>query len=234
MSFGPVSAMSSPPTVKICGLTTLETVEAAIAAGADMLGFVFFERSPRHCSLDLAAELGRSVGTRARTVALTVDADDGALDAIMAALDPDLLQLHGRETPARVAEIKARLDRPVIKAVGIAAAGDLTTAEAYLGVADWLLFDAKARPEALLPGGNGRAFDWEVLEGLDGMRPFMLSGGLDAANVAEAIRIARPSGVDVSSGVETRPGEKDPDRIRDFVVAARAAFDIALVESAAP
>jgi phosphoribosylanthranilate isomerase len=210
--------------IKICGLTTPETLEAALDAGADMVGFVVFERSPRHLAPEAAAPLGRQAAGRAAKVALTVDADDETLNLICLALRPDLLQLHGQETPERVAAIKARTGLPVAKAVGIAEAADLARLAAYRGAADWLLLDAKPPKGSVLPGGNGRAFDWTLLAGLDRSLPIMLSGGLDAANVAEAIRLVRPDAVDVSSGVELRPGEKDPDRIKAFVEAARAAY----------
>jgi phosphoribosylanthranilate isomerase len=209
--------------IKICGLSTPDTLDAALAAGADMVGFVFFERSPRHLSPEAAAPLGRQAAGRARKVALTVDATDEALDMICLALRPDMLQLHGRETPERVAAVKARYALPVAKAIGIAEASDLAAAKAYRGLADWL--DAKAPKGAALPGGNGVAFDWALLAGLDRGQPVMLSGGLDAANVGEAIRMVRPAAVDVSSGVETAPGHKSPDKIRQFIEAARAAFD---------
>jgi phosphoribosylanthranilate isomerase len=218
------------PIVKICGLSTPETLSAALAAGADMVGFVFFERSPRHVSLPQAAALGGQVGGSARKVALTVDADDEALDAISRALRPDILQLHGRETPARVSAVKRRYGLPVMKAVGIATPGDIETALGYRDVADWLLLDAKPPRDASRPGGNGLAFDWSLVAGLDRSIATMLSGGLDASNVGQAIRIGRPVGVDVSSGVERSPGEKDPERIKAFVGAARAAFEAQLAE----
>ncbi len=210
--------------IKICGLSTPETLEAALAAGADMVGFVFFEKSPRHIGYDRAAELGALVQGRARKAALSVDADDARLDAIVAALAPDALQLHGKESPERVAAIKARYALPVLKAIGVSAAADLEGAAAYRGVADWLLLDAKPPKDAAHPGGNGVTFDWTLLKHLDRTLPFMLSGGLDPANVAEAIRISTPDGVDVSSGVEDRPGVKNPDKIRAFVERARASF----------
>jgi phosphoribosylanthranilate isomerase len=218
------------PIVKICGLSTEATLSAAIAAGADMVGFVFFDGSPRNVSLDQAAALGGRVGGSARKVALTVEAGDEALDAVCRALRPDLLQLHGRETPARVAAVKRRYGLPVMKAVGIATADDLEAARAYRGVADWLLLDAKPPKDASRPGGNGSPFDWRLVAGLDLGMATMLSGGLDASNVGDAVRIGRPLGVDVSSGVERSPGEKDPERIRAFVRAARAAFGATLAE----
>ncbi len=209
--------------VKICGLKTPETLEAAIGAGADWVGFVFFPKSPRHVTGELAHELGRIAGTRVKKVALSVDADDAALADIEKALSPDLHQLHGHEAPERVAAIKARFGRPVIKAVGIAEAADLDAARTYETAADWLLLDAKPPKNADLPGGNGLTFDWRLLAGLDLEKPFMVSGGLDPSNVEQAITISRPAGVDISSGVETAPGIKDPAKIRAFIEAARAA-----------
>ena len=152
-----------------------------------------------------------------------MDADDATLMAIETALAPDIHQLHGHETPERVAALRARFGHPVMKAVGIGGAEDLQTAKSYQTGADWLLLDAKPPKNAILPGGNGVAFDWRLLAGLDLEKPFMVSGGLDPANVGEAIALSRPAGVDISSGVETAPGVKDPEKIRAFVAAARAA-----------
>jgi phosphoribosylanthranilate isomerase len=209
--------------VKICGLSTAETLDVALEAGADAVGFVFFPPSPRHLGYDAARALGARVKGRAEKVALSVDADDATLAAAVEALRPDALQLHGNETPARVAAIKQRFGLPVMKAIAVEARGDLAAIADYVGVADRLLFDARAPREATRPGGLGKAFDWRLLENLDPGIPFMLSGGLDADNVAEALRITRARSVDVSSGVERSPGEKDPDKIRAFVRAARAA-----------
>jgi phosphoribosylanthranilate isomerase len=209
--------------VKICGLSTPEALDAALDAGADMVGFVFFEASPRHVGFETARALGKRVNGRARKVALTVDADDALLDEIVDALRPDLLQLHGKESPARVAAVKKRLGLPAMKAIAVATKGDLTAVGAYAAVADRLLFDARAPREATRPGGLGKSFDWRLLENLDPGLPFLLSGGLDAGNVAEALRVTRAPGVDISSGVERAPGEKDPDKIRAFVPAARKA-----------
>jgi phosphoribosylanthranilate isomerase len=208
--------------VKICGLSTLATLDAAIAAGADMAGFVFFEKSPRHVSLETARMLGRAAGGRIRKVALGVDASDADLDAMVEALRPDLLQLHGTETPERVGAVKARFGLPVIKAIGVATAADVARAAAYRGVADILLFDAKPEPKAAVPGGAGVVFDWELLRGQEG-GDWMLSGGLDPDNVAEASRRTGAPAVDVSSGVESARGVKDAGRIAAFVAAARAA-----------
>ena len=212
-----------PLIVKICGLSTPEAVEAAQDAGADMVGFVFFPPSPRDVGLEAAAALGRRVRDRAQKVALTVDADDGLLTAIVTALRPDVLQLHGREPPARVAAIRKNFGLPVMKAIAVAAKDDLGAVSAYAEVADRLLFDGRAPREATRPGGLGKTFDWNLLENLDPGVPFMLSGGLDTGNVAHALRITRAAAVDVSSGVERAPGEKDIDKIRDFIRAARAA-----------
>ncbi len=211
-----------PFLVKICGLSTPSSVDAAIEAGADMLGFVFFAKSPRHVSLGEATALRERVRGRAAVVALTVDAKDETIAAIIEALKPDLLQLHGSETPERVGHLRARFKLPMMKAVGIARRADLDRARGY-DMADRLLIDAKAAADATLPGGNGLPFDWRLLEGFASPAPLMLSGGLDARNVGEAIRVARPSGVDVSSGVERGPGLKDEAMIAAFIRAARAA-----------
>lgn len=209
--------------VKICGLSTPEALDAALDAGADMVGFVFFPASPRHVSLGLAQILGRRVAGRARKVALTVDATDQELADIAEALQPDLLQLHGKETPERVAAMRSHFGRPVTKALPIASREDLAPVHLYQKVADRILFDARAPRDATRPGGLGRPFDWHLLQNLDPGLAFMLSGGLDAGNVADAIAITRAPAVDVSSGVERAPGDKDPDKIRAFIRAARAA-----------
>ena len=209
--------------VKICGLRTPETIDAAVEAGADLLGFVFFGKSPRNVGYSDASLLNRHVAGRARKVALVVDASDGELEAIMEALEPDMLQFHGKEDPDRVAALRDRYRLPVIKAVGVSTAADVRRHEAYRCVSDQVLFDAKAPADAAHPGGNGLSFDWSLLAGLDVGKPMMLSGGLDAGNVARAIAITGTPGVDVSSGVESAPGEKDPRRIAAFVAAARAA-----------
>jgi phosphoribosylanthranilate isomerase len=210
-------------TVKICGLSTAETLDVALEAGADAVGFVFFPPSPRHIPYETARALGARVKGRAEKVALSVDADDALLDAVVEVLRPNMFQLHGKETPARVVAIKRRFGLPVMKAIPIETRGDLAAVADYVGVADRLLFDARAPREATRPGGLGKSFDWRLLEKLDPGVPFMLSGGLDAGNVAEALRITRAGAVDVSSGVERAPGEKDPAKIRAFVRAARAA-----------
>ncbi|MCW6507966.1 phosphoribosylanthranilate isomerase [Lichenifustis flavocetrariae] len=214
-----MSLRSEAPLVKICGLSTPDTLEAAITAGADQIGLVFFPKSPRHVSLEQARALADQARGRAAIVGLTVDATDGAIDAIMEAVRPDWLQLHGSETPERVAAVKQRAGVFVMKAVGLATAADLAAAEPYAQVTDRILFDAKPPKDAALPGGNGVAFDWTILKPID--EPFMLSGGLSPDNVAEAVRISGAAAVDVSSGVETEPGRKDAALIAAFVHAAR-------------
>src|SRR5260221_1945392 len=211
-----------PLIVKICGLSTRETLDVALDAGADMVGFVFFPPSPRHLSLEPARELGKHAKRRAVKVALTVDADDATLANIVEALQPDILQLHGRETVARLRDIKQKFGLPVMKAMPVETSADLAALPGYAAVADRILFDGRAPKEATRPGGLGAVFDWHVLENLDLKLPFMVSGGLNAENVAEAVRVTRAGGVDVSSGVERAPGVKDPEMIRTFIRAARA------------
>ena len=210
--------------IKICGLSTPDTLDAALEVGADMVGFVRFPRSPRHVDLEVGRTLSGLARGRAERVLLVVDLTDGELDAAMAAIEPDLVQLHGNETPDQVASIRRRTGRPVMKAVGIGGRDDLERLGEYATVADRLLLDAKPPPGAALPGGNGRSFDWSLLADLDPRLEVMLSGGLNPANVAEAVAQTGIRAVDVSSGVETRPGEKDPERIEAFVRAARAAL----------
>ena len=212
------------PTVKICGLATAATLEAALDAGADMVGFVFFARSPRFVGLDHAHELAAQARDRAKIVALTVDADDDLLAAIARVVGPDMLQLHGSETPQRVAAIKRAHGLPAMKAVGVSEAADFARARDYESVADWLLIDAKPPKDAVLPGGNGRPFDWRLARDFAPRIPWLLSGGLDADNVGAAIALSGARGVDVSSGVERAPGVKDEKRIAAFAAAARAAF----------
>jgi phosphoribosylanthranilate isomerase len=219
-------------TVKICGLSTRETLDVALDAGADMVGFVFFPPSPRHLSLEVARDLGRRVTRRATKVALTVDADDATFANIVETLQPDMLQLHGSETVARLRDIKQKFGLPVMKAIAVERADDLAALPGYAVVADRILFDARAPREATRPGGLGTAFDWHVLEKLDLALPFMVSGGLHASNVAEAVRITRAGGVDVSSGVERAPGVKDPEMIRAFIRAARASENAAALNAA--
>jgi phosphoribosylanthranilate isomerase len=213
------------PLVKICGLNSHEALDGALSAGADLVGFVRYPRSPRHLSLDEGRALSAQAKGRALRVALTVDADDRELQDIVAAIDPDILQLHGEESPQRVAEVRARFGREVMKAVGIAEEGDLARLASYAEVADRLLLDAKPPKTAeALPGGNGLSFDWRLVARLDPSLPFMLSGGLRPDNVAAAIELTGARALDVSSGVERRPGEKDPEKIERFVRAARAAW----------
>ena len=209
--------------VKICGLKSPDAFDAALDAGADLVGLVFFSPSPRHVEPAAAQDFARRVGSRAGKVALTVNGDDALFDAIVAALRPDMLQLHGNESPARVAELKRRYGVPVMKAIPVETAADLAAISAYADVADRIIFDARAPRDATRPGGLGKPFDWHLVCDIDPRVPFMLSGGLDAGNVAEAIAITRAGAVDVSSGVERRPGEKDPDKIRAFIRVARAA-----------
>ena len=208
--------------VKICGLSTPDTLDAALEAGADMVGFVFFPRSPRNISLPAAHELRARVKDRAEVVALTVDADDIFLAGLVDVLRPDLLQLHGKEAPARVSAIRQRFSIPVMKVLPIETKADLGAVPLYTRVADRLMFDAKAPKDATRPGGLGKPFDWHLLEGLDVSIPYLLAAGLTPANVAEALRVTRAPGVDVSSGVESAPGVKDSDKIGAFIRAARA------------
>lgn len=209
--------------IKICGLSTPETVDAALAAGADMVGFVFFPPSPRFVTPAAAALLAARARGRAAVAVLTVDMDEAGIGDIVDAVRPDWLQLHGREPPAEVAALKARFGLPVIKAIGIREPADLGAIAPYAGTADRLLLDAKPPRGATRPGGNAVAFDWAILDGFAPGMPWMLSGGLDPGNVGEAIIRTRPPGIDVSSGVESAPGVKDPALIAAFVSAARRA-----------
>jgi len=212
-----------PLIVKICGLSTPETLDAALGAGADMVGFVFFPPSPRHLQFDVARALGQRVRGRAQKVALTVDADPAFLQSIVEALGPDILQLHGAESVAQITAIRRKFGLPVMKAVPIAVKEDLARIGTYATVADRLLFDARAPRDATRPGGLGNTFDWHLLKNVRSGMPFMLSGGLDATNIVDALRITRATGIDVSSGVERAPGVKDVDKIIAFVGAARRA-----------
>ena len=208
--------------VKICGISTLETLEAAITHGAAMIGLVFFPKSPRNVSMAQAVMLANAARGRVRIVALTVDADDAQLKDIATRVRPDFIQAHGSETPERVAEMSSLTKLPVIKAIKVATTDDVATAKSYDGHAALILFDAKAPPnlEAALPGGNGLSFDWSLLKGQEG---YMLSGGLDRENLAEAITATGAKLVDVSSGVETSPGMKDKRLIAKFIEAAKSA-----------
>jgi phosphoribosylanthranilate isomerase len=208
--------------IKICGLSTPDTMDAALDAGADYVGLVFFAKSPRNVDHATAAALTKRARGRAKVVALVVDASDSELDRIVAELAPDWLQLHGHESRDRVAAIKARYGLPVLKAMPVSAAADVEAARPMATTADLILFDAKPPKDATLPGGNGLQFDWRLLDAVDGAFPFMLSGGLTPENVATAIAATRATAVDVSSGVETAPGIKDADLIGRFLRAAKA------------
>ncbi|MBD3845462.1 phosphoribosylanthranilate isomerase [Bosea sp. SSUT16] len=210
-------------TIKICGLSTPETLDAALSGGADMIGFVFHPKSPRFVTPERAAELAAQARGKAEIVALIVDWDEKRAADLVELLKPDRLQLHGSESPELAAAIASASGRPVMKALGVATAADLDRVPRYAAMVDRILLDAKPPKDAAFPGGHGRAFDWTLLTGLDPALRFMLSGGLDPANVAEAIRVARPAGVDVSSGVERAPGVKDPARIAEFIASARKA-----------
>jgi phosphoribosylanthranilate isomerase len=219
-----MSRQSKSVQVKICGLLTPETVKAAVEAGADYIGFNFYPRSPRYVTPQKAAELAALMPASVLKVALAVDADDATLDAIMAALDPDILQLHGDETSQRLVELKSRYGVTLMKAIPIAGPEDPIKSEIYRDSADLLLFDAKP-PKSMknaLPGGNGLAFDWSLLAGQKPEIPWMLSGGLTVDNVREAIEATGAEAVDVSSGVEDAPGRKNPELIRKFIQAAKA------------
>ena len=207
---------------KICGLSSEAAVTAAVEGGAAYLGFVFYAPSPRAVSPARAATLCAAVPSGVQRVGLFVDAGDEAIRAVLDLAPIDILQFHGQESPDRVADVKVRFHRPVMKAIAVAAAQDVLAAARYEEDADMLLFDAKP-PRRLdaLPGGNGLAFDWRLIAGHRWRRPWMLSGGLTAALLPEAVRISGAGAVDVSSGVERRPGDKDPDKIREFLVVAR-------------
>lgn len=213
--------MSAQTRVKICGLTRAQDLTDAARAGASYAGFVFFPKSPRNLSLDTARDLAVAAPVGLAKVALVVNADDATLDAILAQVPIDMIQLHGSEPPDRVAEIRARFGLPVMKAVGIASADDLPKLAQFEAVADQILVDAKPAQDAALPGGNGLSFDWRLIAGRDWAKPWMLAGGLTPDNVAEAIRLTGAQQVDVSSGVEAAPGLKDPTRLVGFVQAAR-------------
>lgn len=211
--------------VKICGLTDGDAVDAAIEAGADMLGFVFFPKSPRHVSPEEVAELLDPVPPEVREdvdiVGLFVDPTDEEIDAVFRHVRLDVIQLHGQETPERVEALRLEFAAEIIKAVGVSEAADLTAAEPYVGIADYLLFDAKPPQDADRPGGNAHSFPWDIMQGWTAKGPWLLAGGLTPENVAEAIKTAGAPGVDVSSGVEAAPGEKDPAKIEAFLKAAK-------------
>jgi len=205
--------MTNPVSVKICGLATVDDVRACADAGANYMGLVFFEKSPRNIIIPAARELALAAPLGLAKVALVVNPSDAELDAITATVPLDMLQLHGRETPERVAEVKARYGLPVMKAVGIADGDDLPKLESYFGVADQILVDAKPPKGGELPGGNGLSFDWRLIAGRRWPCPWMLAGGLTPENVAEAVKMTGAKQVDVSSGVEDAPGQKNAKEI---------------------
>ena len=211
------------PDIKICGLKTPEAVDRAADRGASHIGFIFFEKSPRNIEPDIAGTLANRVRGRVKSVAVTVDADNDDLDEIIALVRPDILQFHGQESPERVLTIKAVTGLPVMKAFSIREPDDLKRIEPYIGIADRFLFDAKPPAGSDLPGGNGVSFDWRVLRTLDADVDYMLSGGLNKDNIADALMETGARGIDVSSGVESSPGVKDPRRLRAFADAVRAA-----------
>ena len=214
--------MTNPVSVKICGLATVDDVRACADAGANYMGLVFFEKSPRNITIPAARELALAAPLGLAKVALVVNPSDAELDAITATVPLDMLQLHGRETPERVAEVKARYGLPVMKAVGIADGDDLPKLESYFGVADQILVDAKPPKGGELPGGNGLSFDWRLIAGRRWPCPWMLAGGLTPENVAEAVKMTGAKQVDVSSGVEDAPGQKNTELIQKFVQSSRA------------
>ena len=207
--------------VKICGLSEARHVAAAARAGAAYVGFVFFPNSPRNVTIPHARALALEVPPGLAKVALTVDADDVTLAAILDQVPIDMLQLHGHETPERVAEVRARFGLPVMKAVGVAGPEDLAAIDTYAQVADQILVETKAPKGAALPGGNGQPFDWRLIAGRRWPVPWMLAGGLSTANVAEALRVTGARQIDLSSGVETAPGVKDEQLIAEFIAAAQ-------------
>ncbi len=210
--------------VKICGIASVEAADAVLRAGADFAGLVFHPRSPRHVTPDKAAQLAARLRGRTRIVALLSDPKNEDVESAIAAAQPDFIQLHGRETPERIAALHARFGKPVIKAIAVAESSDLACVPVYESVVDMLLFDAKAPAAATREGGHGAPFDWQLLRGRSFKRPWLLAGGLNADNVARAIRSAEAPGVDVSSGVETAPGVKSAELIAAFVICARARF----------
>lgn len=214
--------------VKICGLKTAEAVDKAVALGASHTGFIFFPKSPRNIEPDDAGRLAERIRGKAKIVAVTVDANSDILDEIVSALSPDMLQLHGNESPERVLTVKAVYGLPVIKALSIRDADDLRRIEPFIGIADRFLFDAKPPKGSDLPGGNGVSFDWRLLDALDDSVDYMLSGGLNADNVGEALALTGAKAVDTSSGVESAPGVKDLKRMEEFFDAiVRAEADMA-------
>ena len=214
--------MTNPVSVKICGLANVDDVRACADAGANYLGLVFFEKSPRNITIPAARELALAAPLGLAKVALVVNPSDAELDAITGTVPLDMLQLHGRETPERVAEVKARYGLPVMKAVGIADGDDLPKLESYFGVADQILVDAKPPKGGELPGGNGLSFDWRLIAGRRWPCPWMLAGGLTPENVAEAVKMTGAKQVDVSSSVEDAPGQKNAELIQKFVQSSRS------------
>lgn len=209
--------------IKICGLRTPETLDVALRCGASHVGFIFFPKSPRNLEPQEAGTLRKAAEGRAKAVAVVVDGDDAFLDRIVTQMQPDMLQLHGKETPQRVAELRERYELPVMKAFAVSEAADLARIDPYRGIADRFLLDARPPAGSALPGGNGVPFDWRLLAALDPGIDYMLSGGLNAANIGDALALANPPGIDVSSGVETAPGVKDAAMIEVFFKAVAAA-----------
>lgn len=209
--------------IKICGLRTPDTLDVALRCGASHVGFIFFPKSPRNLEPQEAGTLRKAAEGRAKAVAVVVDGDDAFLDRIVTQMQPDMLQLHGKETPQRVAEIRERYRLPVMKAFSVSEAADLARIDPYRGIADRFLLDARPPAGSALPGGNGVPFDWRLLAALDPGIDYMLSGGLNAANIGDALALANPPGIDVSSGVETAPGVKDAAMIEVFFKAVAAA-----------
>jgi len=212
------------PDIKICGLKTAEAIDRALARGATHIGFIFFEKSPRYIEPDLAGRLAEAARGKAKIVAVTVNPTNDDLDEIVALLRPDMIQLHGDESPERVLTIKAVYGLPVMKAFSVRTSDDLKRVEAYIGIADRFLFDAKPPKGSELPGGNGVSFDWSVLDWLDGSVDYMLSGGLNKDNIADALIITKAPGIDVSSGVESAPGAKSVAMIDEFFDAVEKAY----------
>jgi phosphoribosylanthranilate isomerase len=219
------------PLIKICGLSTPGTIAAALDNGADMVGFIFFPKSPRNVSVEQAASLRKAAIGRAKAVAVTVDASDAALDEIVRDIQPDVLQLHGAETPERVAMVRTRYGLSVIKALSIRDAADLEKIAPYVGIADQFLLDAKAPKGSELPGGNGVSFDWSLLSALDPGLDYMLSGGVNAGNVAQALAVTHAPGLDLSSSVESAPGVKSVTLIDEFFTSLKAARELELEQT---
>lgn len=208
--------------IKICGISDPDNLRVAIDAGARFVGFVFYPPSPRHVSFDTAWNLARAVPTGVRSVGLFVDPENDFLKEVTSGIQLDMVQLHGNETPGRIAEIKELTHVPIMKAVRVAEASDLDNVAGFEAAADWLLFDAKAK-NSDLPGGTGESFDWNLLKGRGFKKPWMLGGGLNVSNVREALSVLKPDAVDVSSGVEKSRGVKDPDKIKSFIHAVKNA-----------